>query len=498
MKSRSSAEGDASASSFTTLPSSNDAPTGNVVSRDQPLAGQMVVAASDSGSPTLPQHGGASPDFDFEASGVTASTGYIWGIESSVDVAQLDPDARMDCSNTLYYHHFYHTVSSYLIIYDMTAHSNPYRMLLQLAGSSGLLQDTTRALGAMHLAGLPNVQNQSVHRSAAMKAYGSVVTRLRDAVSSIPSIAGLELLATSLLLCMFEAMSSNDDSWKIHLAGAGQIFQSMYRPPTAAASGSRMAESAEVTANLPLRRFLVSMMSYLDVAASCATAGSPLVSGDYWETLGGGWEYKPGVPSNPTTHSPTDRTMSQLRCSRSRLMSIQTEISRFAELTREGLDRLQTEVICNNIAYRIKNWLDTRPDVYLRLRGFEDAAEDTSEKEAEVLRAAACIQSYYLSCIIYLERSTTRRVGSSALDPQIKAAVDQILALMANYSSGVHRLAFLWPVLTAGIATVNIEQQCILRDWLTEMECFGFRVRHKQTTVKSPHGSAPTELLHSM
>ncbi|KJZ77166.1 hypothetical protein HIM_03487 [Hirsutella minnesotensis 3608] len=481
-KRRSSAQGDASASSSSASPSSNDDPADDVVSRDQPPAGQMVVAASGSGSgsgsgsssTTLPQHR-APPGFEFAVSDVTSSTGSVWGSESPVGVTHPDPNARIDCNDTLYYHHFYHTVSSYLIIYDTAVNSNPYRMLPQLAGSSGLLQDTMKALGAMHLSGLPNVQNQGVHRSAAMKTYGSVVTRLRDAVSSNQGHAGLELLATSLLLCMLEKMSSSDDSWKIHLTGAGQIFQSMYGPRTTAVSGSRMADSPGVAANLPLRRFLVSMMSYLDVAASCATGGGPLVSGDYWETLGGGWEYNLGVPSFATKRSPTDRIMSQLRSSWSRIMSIQTEISRFAELTRNGLDHRQREITRNDIAYRIKNWHESRPDIYLRLREFEGLPDDTSEEEAEVLRAAASIQSYALSCTVYLERSATRRIGGSAFDPHIKAAVDRTLALIANYSSGVHRLAFLWPFLTAGIATVDIEQQRVLRDWLTEMKCFGFR-----------------------
>lgn len=200
---------------------------------------------------------------------------------------------------------------------------------------------------------------------------------------------------------MFEKMSGTDASWKIHLLGAGHIFQSMYNPRTAFPN-SGAADGLDVANALPLRRFLISMMSYLDVAAACATGEGPMIPGDYWETLGGGWEHNLGVPSFATICSPVDRTMAQLRHSWSRVMSIQTEISRFAKLLRSGLDQGQSKLFHSDLAYRIRNWHNSVPDIFFRLGKLDKMPDDASEN-IEALTAATCIKCYALSSTIYLE-----------------------------------------------------------------------------------------------
>ena len=303
-----------------------------------------------------------------------------------------------------------------------------------------------------------------------------MVTRLRDIVSSSQGQANLELLATSLLLCMFEKMSSTDASWKVHLLGAAQIFHSMYSPRTALPSNDG-SDGLGVANTLPLRRFLVSMMSYLDVAASCATGEGPLIPGEYWETLGGGWEYNLGVPSFATTRSAADRTMAQLRNSWSRIMSIQTEISRFAKLLRSEHDQWQSEMIYSDITYRLNSWHDSAPDIYSRLKTLNCIPGDASDEDVETLTAAACIYCYALGCTVYLERITTRRIGSAAFDPKIRTIVDRILTLILYFSRGINQLAMLWPLLTAGVAMVDPQQQDLVRSRLIGMKSFGFKVR---------------------
>ncbi|KAJ6441240.1 C6 transcription factor [Purpureocillium lavendulum] len=402
------------------------------------------------------------------------SMGPAVGLETCFRLPTPDPAARISSNDDMYYHHFLNTVSTYLIIYDTPSNSNPYRMLPALVGTSGLLQDTMRALGAMHLSGLPQTQDRNLHRNAAMNMYGSVVTRVRSLVSSGQNGATLELLATTLLLCMFEKMSSADSNWKIHLMGAGHIFQSMYSPRPALPGGDAV-DGLAVASTLPLRRFLVSLMSYLDLAASCATGEAPLIAGNYWETLGGGWEYNLGVPSFATSRQPADRTMAQLRNSWSRLMSIQLEICRFSGMIRGGIDDRQKEIMHSDIQYRIQNWHDSAPDVYLRLEGLNEMPADASPEEAETLTAAACVLGYALGATVYLERTVTRRVGSAAFDPVIKQAVDRMFTLMFNFSSGITQLANLWALLTAGIATVDPDQQSRLRERLIGMRNFGFK-----------------------
>lgn len=93
--------------------------------------------------------------------------------------------AQVQCSpNAMYYQHYLVTVSTLLIIFDTPCNSNPYRELLSLVGNehSALLQGTMEALGAMHLAGLPQTQNRSKHRTAAINMYAGVVTQLRQAL----------------------------------------------------------------------------------------------------------------------------------------------------------------------------------------------------------------------------------------------------------------------------------------------------------------------------
>lgn len=461
-------------STSSTSASSTDETVDDVIVRDQPLSGELSPAA---GTASIIRFSGpSSPQgISFVSPGMVP-TGPVEGVESSFRILIPDPAAHINSNESLYYQHFLNTVSTYLIIYDTPSNSNPYRMLPNLVGDTGLLQDTMKALGAMHLSGLPQAQNRRVHRSAAMKTYASVVTRLRDIVSSSRGQANLELLATSLLLCMFEKMSSTDASWKVHLLGAGQIFQSMYSPRTALPASDGV-DGLGVANTLPLRRFLVSMMSYLDVAASCATGEGPLIPGDYWETLGGGWEYNLGVPSFATTRSAADRTMAQLRNSWSRVMSIQTEISRFAKQLRSEHDQRQREMIHSDLTYRLRNWHDSAPDIYLRLDTLNSMPDDATEEDVETLTAAACIHCYALGCTVYLERITTRRIGSAAFDPEIKTTVDRILTLIFNFSSGINQLAILWPLLTAGIATVDPQQQDLVRSRLNGMKSFGFKVR---------------------
>lgn len=387
---------------------------------------------------------------------------------------------HIDSNDDLYLQHFLGTVSTYLIIYDTPSNSNPYRQLPALMGHSGFLKEVMKALGAMHIAGLPQTRDKQAHRSAAMRAYGNAVTSLRDAVTANQGQPSLEMLATTLLLCMFEKMSSDDSSWKIHLVGAGQIFQSLYSPRVALPGGrssSNGMDLVSVSNSLPLRRFLVSLMAYLDVAGSCATGEGPLIPGDYWETFGGGWEYNLGVPSFAKARSPSDRVMAQIRHSWSRIMSIQTEISKFVGLERMGMSQDQRGMYYNDLSYRIQNWQDCAPDIYLRVEGLDTMPEDVTPEEHETLTAAACIQTYALACSIYLDRVKTRQVGNAGTDSTIAAAVSRTLTLIFNFQFGINQLAVLWPLLTAGIATVDPAQQGQIRERLNSMKGFGFKVR---------------------
>lgn len=394
---------------------------------------------------------------------------------------QLSLPAQVQCSpNAMYYQHYLVTVSTLLIIFDTPCNSNPYRELLSLVGNehSALLQSTMEALGAMHLAGLPQTQNRSKHRTAAINMYADVVTQLRQALILCKGQAdSLELLAICLLLCMFEKMSATDASWKVHLRGASQIVQAMYSPGLTLAN--RDAKNSLTLGNekLPIRRFLVSLLSYLDVAASCATGEAPFIAGDYWETLGGGWQYNLGVPDFAASHCTSNRELAQVRSAWSRLMSIQAEISSFAKLQRSGLDKQQKDAIHDDIVYRLKNWHDSAPNVFLQLEGLDGIPDGATDSEVDILTVTACVESYALACTVYLDRVATKSIQVIDCGGEIKSAVDRVLTLTLNFSRGINELAVVWPLLTAGIATVDQCQQDLCRQKLSGMQRFGFKVR---------------------
>lgn len=424
---------------------------------------------------TQPGYQESHNSFELEQSQPTSSQLATISMPTLSELVQTSVASPLNSNQSRYYQHFLFTVSTYLIIWDTPSNSNPYRMLPSLVSSSGLLQNTMEALGAMHLSSLPQTQDRQVHRNEAINIYTNVVTDLREALSSQRAQPDLELLATCLLLCMFENMSATDASWKVHLLGAGQTLQRMYSPRTGLPYGC--GSGGQVAEDMPsLRRFLVSLMSYLDIAASCATGEDPIIPGDYWETLGGGWEYNLGVPTFATVRRPVDRAMAQIRSSWSRIMSIQTDISKFAKAQRSGLEKRQREMIQGDLAYRIRNWHDSAPDVFLQLEYLDSIPSEATDEETEALTAAACVYCYALGCAVYLDRVANRRVGSAAFDMEIKATVDRMMTLIVNFSSGVNQLAMLWPLLTAGIATVDTHQQDLCRSWLGNMTGFGFKV----------------------
>ncbi|OAA55167.1 Zn(2)-C6 fungal-type DNA-binding domain protein [Cordyceps fumosorosea ARSEF 2679] len=391
---------------------------------------------------------------------------------------QLYLPAQFQSQNDMYYQHYLMTVSTLLIIFDTTSDSNPYRTLLGHVGSehSDILQGTMEALGAMHLSQLPQAQNRSHHRKAAVSMYTHIVTQLRRALAAeAAQPASLELFAVCLLLCMFEQMSATDASWKAHLRGAASILRSMYSPGPATAdqnAGTSLTLSSE---SLPIRRFLVSLLSYLDVAASCATGEEPLLPGDYWESLGGGWQYNLGVPDSTTELDTEKRILAQVRSAWSRVMSIQTEIGIFAKLRRTGLCPLQRDTMYNDLVQRLRNWHDSVPDAFLQLVNLDGIPEGASDDQVKTLTITSCVQSYALACDVYLERAATRRNRSADPNDAIHSVVDRILTLALNFSRGLNQLAVVWPILTAGIATIDPDKQDRCRMKLNGMRCFGFK-----------------------
>lgn len=413
--------------------------------------------------------------------------GLTWASEDLDDPETVDASASssytmalprtsaLSVHSVLYYDRFLTTVSTMLIIYDTPSNSNPFRSFPQLAGSSGLLQHAMIALGAQHLANIPGTQDRYCHNRAAMDAYAEAITQLKGISPPINASSQLEILATILLLCIFDQMSSTGSRWKIHLAGACELFESMYRPRVAMADEGMVMDSQSKLFITSMRRFLASLLSYLDVAAACATGEGTLIPGDYWERFGG-WEYNLGVPSFHLGNSGADRVLSQLRHSWSRIMSIQADISRFAKMQRNWLSDDQREMFQADLAQRIKNWHNSAPSIYAWLSQLDQIPLGSTDRVHEILIAAACIRSYACACVIYLRMVATQRLCTPSTDPDLKLPVEETLRMCLNFSNGLNRMAILWPLFTAGAASADECQQSLVRESLLAMQCFGFKV----------------------
>ncbi|PHH92218.1 hypothetical protein CDD83_8418 [Cordyceps sp. RAO-2017] len=152
--------------------------------------------------------------------------------------------------------------------------------------------------------------------------------------------------------------------------------------------------------------------------------------------------------------------MAQRRSSRSKVMSILTKIGCFATLVRSGLDDHRKATTYRDLAYKIANWHQVAPSICLSLEKLNHMpVYETNEINEAIEAAAACVLCYGLSCTIYLERVTTRRIGIVASNTQVKIAADRILTLAGRFSTGINQLATLWPLLTVGIAVVDPYQQ---------------------------------------
>jgi hypothetical protein len=164
-------------------------------------------------------------------------------------------------------------------------------------------------------------------------------------------------------------------------------------------------------------------------------------------------------------------------------MSVQAAISAFAKMQSSGsLDVSQENMMRDDLAYRISNWHNSTPDIFLYLSkdgGRQSTPMDHSESHEELLAAAACVECYAMACKVYLDRVATQKLSRAAQDPTIAAATSRILTLTSTFSSGLTRLGYLWSVFTAGTATIEEGEKASVREFLTDMKNFGFKASTK-------------------
>ncbi|KAL4789344.1 fungal-specific transcription factor domain-containing protein [Aspergillus venezuelensis] len=381
------------------------------------------------------------------------------------------PVSSLDCLQGRYYTHFIDQVATLLLIYDGSTNVNPFRRCFpNISHSSVSMASAMEALGALHLANTSTGQSRNVHFQHAMGKYGEVVKsfRTRYEVDQRPRLPDF---ATCLLLALFEMMDSQHHNWGIHLKGAREIYRFMFYPNADPAhEARRMAEM-----NHPLRRFLVSLLSYLDVAGACATSDGTIVEGSYWRTLGGGWEYNLGIPSlsEPSSDNPLLR---ELRQSWSIMMEIQAAISSFGQAKRPGwMTPEQQDFTYRDLLQRLMQWRMDAPACFQQL-GDLDEASLSQYPHPEILEYVGCIEAYEKATNLFLHKIAA--VARPDIQPQtgvLAALCTRILDLIKHLAKDVGRLAVLWPLYIAGRETRDEQEQKFVRETMIDMQRYGFK-----------------------
>ncbi|KAJ5903906.1 hypothetical protein N7504_006289 [Penicillium tannophilum] len=390
-------------------------------------------------------------------------------------VTQANVPISINASDGRYFAHFIDQVSSLLIIYDNSMNINPYRKQFpDFARSSLSMAGAMQALGALHLANTSVGSQRISHFRKAMSKYKEVIQLLRARYAR----PGLQLemtdFATGLLLCLFEMMDSQTDNWAVHLKGACEIYYLISYPHCGRTSAHEAQRDTEC--DHPLRSFLVSLLSYLDIAGACASPGGTVVEGNYWETLGSGWEYNLKTPSLSSPSLPDNLFLEKLRRAWSGIMEILVAISIFAR-DKQWMPPKQQDVVFNEILNRLVLWRASTPTSLQLLGEMELDSESLRHfPSLDMLEYVACVEIYENATFVHLHRvAGAGRPFWITNRAYLDILITHILSLIRKIPKGIGQLAILWPLFIAGQETRNEAEQQYVRQAMEELKRFGFR-----------------------
>lgn len=270
---------------------------------------------------------------------------------------------------------------------------------------------------------------------------------------------GLADLATVILLTFFEMMDSDTNNWQTHLQGAKDIFERIF------SAGVRMTISKDAN-ETAIRDFLVSALGYLDVAASASSAQTTQLQGAYWDQVGGGWQYNLGVPSLHSTlpnSAPEDDNLSKIRAVWSELMTIISDVGRYASQDTKDKDSTRLQIDHQSLEKRLRDWQDSVPDIFNHL------GED-SPYDAAAVEGANCVISYLQATIIYFHQVSGTTEQNTDL---MTGAIDIILNNFQRFGKGVSQMGMLWAFFIAGTEARDQLRQQYVRSRMQAMLCFG-------------------------
>ncbi|EPS34904.1 hypothetical protein PDE_09868 [Penicillium oxalicum 114-2] len=373
-----------------------------------------------------------------------------------------------------YFAHFVNQVSCLLIIYETSLNVNPYRSdFPDFAQSSPSMVAAMQALGALHLANTSSGMERHEHFEQAIGKYGQVMKTVRDRHALPHGQIGIRDFATCLLLCLFEMMDSQHQNWEIHLKGAREMYKILFypRPDNPAGEAQRIAEM-----NHPLRSFLVSLLSYLDMAGACARPGDAVATKSYWKTLEGGWEYNLGIPSLSTSSLPDDPRLLELRKAWSRMMEVKATISTFAR-DKARLNPDQQDLIYRGIFHQLAAWRETTPSGLQSLGDLELTEENLQAfPMPDMLEYYGCVEAYEKATLVHLHQVAGAGRPNWITDrAYLDSLITRIVALIRKLTKDVGQLAVLWPLFIAGRETRKSDEQQFVQRTMHDLKRFGFR-----------------------
>ncbi|KAJ5223395.1 Protein of unknown function DUF3468 [Penicillium chermesinum] len=368
---------------------------------------------------------------------------------SSIDLMH----AAIESSDEIYYTHFIDQVSTLLIIYDNSINANPYRSYFpEFARSSPSMVGAMQALGALHRANTSTGPERNKHFQQAMGKYGEVVQLFRSRYARPSQQLGMTDFATCLLLCLFEMMDSQNQNWAVHLQGAREIYNLLFYPHTGTNPTREIQRVAE--SNHPLRSFLVSLLSYLDVAGACAS------------------------PAEQSSRAPTGRLWEEveLRQAWSGMMEVQAQISVFGR-DKSWMSPEVQDAVYKDIFNQLVVWRASTP-ISLRLLGDMELDDESLRlfPFPDVLEYVGCIEAYEKATFVHLHQvGGAGRPGWVTDRTYLDMLLTRILTLIRKLSKGVGQLACLWPLFIAGQETRNESEQDYVRQTMQDLRRFGFK-----------------------
>ncbi|EFE44475.1 C6 finger domain protein, putative [Trichophyton verrucosum HKI 0517] len=390
----------------------------------------------------------------------TANGNYMQSIDMKENYLAQNKDGSQNGTlgfdEGIYYSYFVETASTFLSRYETPYHSNPFRsMFPQYACTSRILSKAMGAVGALHLANTTAGQDRAVHLHHAMNVYGEIVQSLGQAWSNPRCHFKLADFATCLLLCVFEV-----ENWKVHLAGARDIFNSLDSSTAALSRGQTNP------LDQPFNDFLVSLMEYLEVVGAISTNEGMTQRVPYREVYGNGQQ----IPfESPTINSGRYALSNNIRHAWTELLGIKADINSFHGAKSHGMLARDEDSIRRGLETRLASW-----EAAFWFKGISDIHENDSLPEI-----IAFVKAHEQATIIYLHRvNASGRQRTHHSPAHVRTAVRRILSLAKRNARGIGRLAMHWSMYMASLEAVDEHDQAFIKEWYEETTSFGFRVRH--------------------